>query len=48
MLNRIVDVGLRSGWSEFEETPIRIPKVKVRPQPTHDVSSDVASNSGTF
>ncbi|KLO19673.1 OPA3-domain-containing protein [Schizopora paradoxa] len=34
VLNRMVDVGLRSGWSEFEDTPIRIPKVEIRPQST--------------
>jgi len=56
VLNRIVDVGLRSGWSEFEETPIRIPKVEIRSQPSRDDSvssnavdnsADVAASSGT-
>lgn len=39
VLNRIVDVGLRGGWAQLEETPLRIPKVGVVSPPSEEDSS---------
>ncbi|PAV23386.1 OPA3-domain-containing [Pyrrhoderma noxium] len=38
VLGRIVDVGLRGGWAELEDTPLRIPRVKAITDATEPLS----------
>ena len=47
VLNRIVDVGLRGGWAQLEDTPLRIPKVSSQPPPPKEEAppSDTILNS---
>jgi len=53
VLGKIVDVGLRGGWAEFEDTPLRLPNVQPinnshlndPPSPESDASHYQDSNS---
>jgi hypothetical protein len=33
ILERVVEFGLRGGWAEFQDTPLRIPLVQLAPYP---------------
>ncbi|KAG6888332.1 hypothetical protein C0992_008796 [Termitomyces sp. T32_za158] len=33
ILQRIVEIGLRGGWAEFEETPLQIPRIQLNSTP---------------
>ncbi|KAG6872711.1 hypothetical protein C0993_001976 [Termitomyces sp. T159_Od127] len=33
ILQRIVEIGLRGGWAEFEGTPLQIPRIQLNPTP---------------
>jgi optic atrophy 3 protein len=49
-LERIVEIGLRGGWAEFEGTPLTLPRVSVRPVhaqlPSPPHTTDDTSTSG--
>ncbi|KAI0927819.1 hypothetical protein AcW1_005239 [Taiwanofungus camphoratus] len=56
ILERVVEIGLRGGWAEFEDTPLAIPRIQLVPQSTQasqqspppNITSDVpASSSAT-
>lgn len=32
IMERVVEIGLRGGWAEFEDTPLKIPKANLTPQ----------------
>ncbi|KAI6027173.1 optic atrophy 3 protein-domain-containing protein [Pisolithus marmoratus] len=32
VMERVVEIGLRGGWVEFEDTPLKIPKVNLTPE----------------
>lgn len=31
ILERVVEIGLRGGWAEFEETPLMLPRIRLAP-----------------
>ncbi|KAG6864212.1 hypothetical protein C0991_011522 [Blastosporella zonata] len=31
ILQRVVEIGLRGGWAEFEDTPLQIPRIQLAP-----------------
>jgi len=33
ILERVVEIGLRGGWTEFESTPLQLPRIQLTPQP---------------
>lgn len=39
ILERVVEIGLRGGWAEFQDTPLRIPLVQLAPYPHHSKST---------
>ncbi|KAI6128027.1 hypothetical protein EV401DRAFT_1932466 [Pisolithus croceorrhizus] len=39
IVERVVEIGLRGGWVEFEDTPLRIPKADLTPQTSRLKSS---------
>jgi hypothetical protein len=52
ILERIVDIGLRGGWAEFEENPIQLPVVPLlaapdSPPDARDASSSLSSSAST-
>lgn len=32
VLEQVVEIGLRGGWGEFQDTPLRIPRIQLSPQ----------------
>ncbi|KNZ77902.1 OPA3-like protein, partial [Termitomyces sp. J132] len=38
ILQRIVEIGLRGGWAEFEETPLQIPRIQLNSTPVNKTS----------
>jgi len=42
ILERVVEIGLRGGWTEFESTPLKIPRIQLVPRP-HSPSQDQTS-----
>ncbi|KAI0333114.1 OPA3-domain-containing protein [Cubamyces sp. BRFM 1775] len=52
ILQRVVEIGLRGGWAEFEGTPLPLPRIDLvkRPgssnSPSTDSASDTPSDSG--
>ncbi|KAL0947762.1 hypothetical protein HGRIS_013840 [Hohenbuehelia grisea] len=48
ILQRVVEIGLRGGWAEFEDTPIPLPRVQLVPprnRPPSDASNNADSSS---
>ncbi|KAI0344974.1 OPA3-domain-containing protein [Trametopsis cervina] len=49
ILERIVEIGLRGGWAEFEETPLPLPRISLSGRPVSpqahppDVTSDTST-----
>jgi len=45
ILERIVEIGLRGGWAEFEGTPLSLPRISLSGQPStaQDVTSDTSA-----
>ncbi|KAG6816498.1 hypothetical protein H0H87_005580 [Tephrocybe sp. NHM501043] len=39
ILQRVVEIGLRGGWAEFEDTPLQIPRIQLAITPNSDKSS---------
>ena len=47
ILERVVEIGLRGGWAEFEGTPLALPQIQLtRPHPTEDASQQTDKDSG--
>lgn len=50
ILTKVVEIGLRGGWAEFEETPLRLPRIQLdvgrRPRPPPPSDSD-GTDSGS-
>ncbi|OJT02012.1 OPA3-like protein [Trametes pubescens] len=46
ILHRVVEIGLRGGWAEFEGTPLQLPRVDIARKPPSD-SSSTSSSSDT-
>lgn len=48
ILQAVVEVGLRGGWAEFEDTPLQLPRIQLAPpRPAPPPSSDDSSNTPT-
>ncbi|TFK27093.1 OPA3-domain-containing protein [Coprinopsis marcescibilis] len=46
ILERVVEVGLRGGWAEFQDTPIQLPRVQLGARPLiMDASEQIHSTS---
>jgi optic atrophy 3 protein len=45
ILERIVEIGLRGGWAEFEETPLMLPRIQLVPPIVHSFPVDVDNSS---
>lgn len=43
ILERVVEIGLRGGWAEFQDTPLQIPRIKLPPPRLLDESVPRAS-----
>ncbi|KAI6140266.1 OPA3-domain-containing protein [Pisolithus tinctorius] len=41
IMERVVEIGLRGGWVEFEDTPFKVPRVNLTPQPARSESTNV-------
>jgi optic atrophy 3 protein len=41
ILERVVEIGLRGGWTEFESTPLQLPRIQLTPHrpPTDETST---------
>ena len=40
ILERVVEIGLRGGWAEFEGTPLMLPRIQLAPPINHTPSVD--------
>ena len=40
ILERVVEIGLRGGWAEFEGTPLMLPRIQLAPPINHTSSVD--------
>ncbi|KAF7791048.1 hypothetical protein EIP86_002008 [Pleurotus ostreatoroseus] len=49
ILERVVEIGLRGGWAEFEETPLALPRIQLTPRRPDDqpASADPQTDSQT-
>ncbi|KAI0689840.1 optic atrophy 3 protein-domain-containing protein [Cytidiella melzeri] len=52
ILERIVEIGLRGGWAEFEGTPLSLPRISGRPPPLQlppppNVTSDTSATESS-
>jgi len=49
ILERVVEIGLRGGWAEFEGTPLALPLIQLAPpsRPSNDPSSPPPNDSGS-
>jgi len=45
ILERVVEIGLRGGWAEFEGTPLQLPLVQLAPRPPQQESIPPSSPS---
>ncbi|EIM82339.1 OPA3-domain-containing protein [Stereum hirsutum FP-91666 SS1] len=47
ILERVVEIGLRGGWAELEDTPLRIPRLQLGPPPSisNSSASTISSSS---
>ena len=45
ILERVVEIGLRGGWAEFEGTPLQLPRIQLAPR---SVTSALASQPNAF
>jgi hypothetical protein len=34
ILERVVEIGLRGGWVEFQDTPLQLPRIQLSPPPS--------------
>ncbi|KAJ2929855.1 hypothetical protein H1R20_g7242, partial [Candolleomyces eurysporus] len=34
ILERVVEIGLRGGWAEFQDSPVQLPRVQLGPRPS--------------
>ena len=44
ILERVVEIGLRGGWAEFEETPLMLPRIQLA-HGTHPVDENTPTDS---
>lgn len=45
ILERVVEIGLRGGWAEFEGTPLQLPRIQLAPR---TISSALSSHPNAF
>ncbi|KAJ8082251.1 hypothetical protein PM082_008098 [Marasmius tenuissimus] len=45
ILQRMVEIGLRGGWAEFEETPLQIPRINLAQPPLSIGSQSTSSDT---
>ena len=45
ILERVVELGLRSGWAEFEDTPLAIPRIQLAQPRSQDGDAPPANES---
>ncbi|KAG6889161.1 hypothetical protein C0995_003339 [Termitomyces sp. Mi166 len=45
VLQRIVEIGLRGGWAEFEEKPLQIPRIQLNPTPADKSSQNIPADA---
>ena len=43
ILQRVVEIGLRGGWAEFEGTPLPLPRIDITQRPSSSPSSSESS-----
>ncbi|TDL18526.1 OPA3-domain-containing protein [Rickenella mellea] len=47
ILERVVEIGLRGGWAEFEDTPLKIPRIELSRSPRQDSTSSPSEPSSS-
>ncbi|KAF9228907.1 OPA3-domain-containing protein [Gyrodon lividus] len=47
IVERMVEIGLRGGWAEFEGTPLKVPRVELVPESLKSRGGGSDSNSGS-
>lgn len=47
ILERIVEIGLRGGWAEFENTPLALPRIQLTPSHSNSSTQDPSSSDAT-
>ncbi|KAG7453167.1 OPA3-domain-containing protein [Guyanagaster necrorhizus] len=47
ILERVVEIGLRGGWAEFEDTPLQFPRISLAPPTASSVSHSPLSPDDT-
>ncbi|KAF9653871.1 OPA3-domain-containing protein [Thelephora ganbajun] len=47
ILERVVEIGLRGGWAEFEGTPLMLPRIQPAPPSPVDVNSSIPVDSSS-
>ncbi|GJE88107.1 OPA3 domain-containing protein [Phanerochaete sordida] len=45
ILERVVEIGLRGGWAEFEGTPLTLPRIELNQRPNRDQSSSTPAEA---
>ncbi|KII89453.1 hypothetical protein PLICRDRAFT_109425 [Plicaturopsis crispa FD-325 SS-3] len=40
ILERVVEIGLRGGWAEFQDTPLQLPRIQLAPSHSQTLSID--------
>ncbi|KAH7890153.1 optic atrophy 3 protein-domain-containing protein [Phlebopus sp. FC_14] len=45
IVERMVEIGLRGGWAEFESTPLKVPRVELVPEPLRSRNGYLGSSS---
>ena len=40
ILERVVEIGLRGGWTEFESTPLQLPRIQLAPHRPYPSSTN--------
>ncbi|KAF7441289.1 hypothetical protein PC9H_001638 [Pleurotus ostreatus] len=46
ILERVVEIGLRGGWAEFQDTPLPLPRVQLTsPRPPSEATEETAADS---
>ena len=42
ILEQVVEIGLRAGWGEFQDTPLQLPKIQLSPHLRSSSSSSIS------
>lgn len=47
ILERVVEIGLRGGWAQFEDTPLPLPLIQLAPPRSNSTKEDDSSRDGS-